>query len=101
MILDIAHHMSFLQPLHFGNWFYFRILATEHDTELILLERAVATLNRGLAEYILNNAVFWDEAPCSFYVNRRFGGCSLQPTAHAGSSLANFPPLKTEEIQSS
>jgi hypothetical protein len=50
MILDFIHHLSLLQLLHFGNWFYFRLQATEHDAKLILLEQAVATLNRGLAE---------------------------------------------------
>jgi hypothetical protein len=63
-----------------------------------------------------NNAVFWDVAPCSSCVNRRFGetyrlnlqdrkirerATSLQPPAHAGSSLADFSTLKMEEIRSS
>jgi hypothetical protein len=47
----------------------------------------------------MKNAVFWDVAPCRSCVNRRFGGTyrvhlqgrlSLQPPAHAGSSLSDF-----------
>jgi hypothetical protein len=54
----------------------------------------------------MKNAVFWDVAPCSSCVNRRFGGtyrivCSLQPPAYAGSSLADFFTLKMEAICSS
>jgi hypothetical protein len=60
----------------------------------------------------LKNAVFWDVAPCRSCVNRRFGGMyrlhlqggkslSLQPPAHAGSSLADFSTLKTEAIRAS
>jgi hypothetical protein len=77
------------------------------------------------------NAVFWDVAPCRYCVNRRFEGTyrlhlqgiripqarnqreqvaadwvtsrklSLQPPAHAGSSLADFFTLKMEAIRSS
>jgi hypothetical protein len=44
------------------------------------------------------NAVFWDVAPCRYCINRRFGGMyrlhlcklSLQPPAHAGSSLVDI-----------
>jgi hypothetical protein len=69
----------------------------------------------------MKNAVFWDVAPCRSFVNRRFGGiyrlhlqgrkirergtnvsrCSLQPPAHAGSSLADFYTLKMRPILSS
>jgi hypothetical protein len=38
----------------------------------------------------MKKAVFWDVAQCS-----------LQPPAHAGSSLAEFSTLKMEEIHSS
>jgi hypothetical protein len=60
----------------------------------------------------MKNAVFWDVAPCKYFVNRRFGGTyrlhlqgirnpramnqreqvalSLQLYAHAGSSLVDF-----------
>jgi hypothetical protein len=63
----------------------------------------------------MENAVFWDVAPCRYFVNRRFGGTyflhlqgirnsrainqseqvavdshELQPPAHADSSLADF-----------
>jgi hypothetical protein len=54
----------------------------------------------------MKNVVLWDVAPCRSCVNRRFGGMyrlrlSLQPPAHAGSSLANFSTLKMEAICSS
>jgi hypothetical protein len=63
----------------------------------------------------MKNAVFWDVAPCrSSGLSRRFGGTyrlhlkgrkirerSLQPPAHAGSSLADFSTLKMEAIRSS
>jgi hypothetical protein len=55
----------------------------------------------------MKNAVFWDMAPCRYFVNRRFGGTyhphfqgmrnpramnqrELQPPAYAGSLLADF-----------
>jgi hypothetical protein len=62
------------------------------------------------------NAVFWDVVPCRSCVNRRFEGMyilhlegrkirergsSLQPPAHACSSLADFSNLKMEAIGSS
>jgi hypothetical protein len=69
---------------------------------------------------LLKNAVFWDVALCRSCVNRRFGGTyrhlqgrkvrelgtsvrrlSLQPPAHAGSSLADFSTLNMEAIRSS
>jgi hypothetical protein len=62
----------------------------------------------------MKNAVFWDVAPCTSCVNRRFGGTyrlhlqgrkirenSLQPPADAGSSIADFSALKMEAIRSS
>jgi hypothetical protein len=67
----------------------------------------------------LKNAVYWDVMPCRSYVNRHFGGTyclhlqgrkirergalgyRLQPSAHAGSSLADFSTLKMEAIRSS
>jgi hypothetical protein len=66
----------------------------------------------------MKNAVFWYVLPCSYCVNRRFrgmyclpfcpyiSGCfrlalSLQPPAHALSSLADFSILKMEAIRSS
>jgi hypothetical protein len=64
----------------------------------------------------MKNAVFWDVALCRSCVNRRFGGtrrlhlqgrrirervCSVQPPAHAGSSLADYSTLKIETIRSS
>jgi hypothetical protein len=66
----------------------------------------------------MKNVVFWDVALCRSCVNRCFGGTyrlhlqgrkirergirnSLQPPAHAGSSLANFSTLKMEPIRSS
>jgi hypothetical protein len=62
----------------------------------------------------MKNAVFWDVAPCRSCVHRRFGGTyrlhlqgrkirdlSLQPLAHAGSSLADVSTLKVVEIHSS
>jgi hypothetical protein len=65
-----------------------------------------------LTAVTMKNAVFWDVAPCRSCVNRRFGGTyhlllqgrkirSLQPPAHAGSSLADFSTLKMEAIISS
>jgi hypothetical protein len=51
---------------------------------------------------ILKNAVFWDVAPCRYFVNRRFGGTdrfqrlhqreqvAVELNAHAGSSLVDF-----------
>jgi hypothetical protein len=46
-------------------------------------------------ELILNakNAVFWEVAPCRYYLNRRFGGTyriHRQPHAPGGFSLADF-----------
>jgi hypothetical protein len=48
----------------------------------------------------MKNAVFWDVAPCRYFLTdvseeRTAGGCrlstgSLQPPAHAGSSLDDF-----------
>jgi hypothetical protein len=54
----------------------------------------------------MKNAVFWDMAPCSPFVNRRFGGTyrlhlQSEPPAHAGTSLADFSTLKMETIRSS
>jgi hypothetical protein len=75
----------------------------------------------------MKNAVFWDVAPCTSCVNRRFGGtyrlrlqgrksaseitsvCRwqqteptwLRPPAHAGFSLADFSILKMEALRSS
>jgi hypothetical protein len=51
----------------------------------------------------MKNAVFWYVAPCTSWLNRRFGGTyrSLQPLAYAGSSLADFSTLKMEAIRSS
>jgi hypothetical protein len=56
----------------------------------------------------MKNAVFWDVAPCRSCVNRRFGRTyrlhiqgSLQPSAHTGSSLADFSTLKVEATRSS
>jgi hypothetical protein len=64
----------------------------------------------------MTNAIFRDVAPCTFCVNRCFGGTyhlhlrgewvlstggCLQPPAHAGSSLADFSTLKIEAIHSS
>jgi hypothetical protein len=56
----------------------------------------------------MKNAVFWDVAQCRYCVNRSFGGTyrlhlqgSLQPPAHAGSSLADFSTMKIEAISSS
>jgi hypothetical protein len=39
----------------------------------------------------MKNAVFWDVAPCR--------SCSLQPPAHAGSSLTDFSTLKMDTIR--
>jgi hypothetical protein len=39
----------------------------------------------------MKNAVVWD--------GRRVAACSLQPPAHAGSSLADFSTLKMEAIR--
>jgi hypothetical protein len=55
------------------------------------------------------NAVFWDVAPCRSCVNPHFGGTSVhtkstrsvQPPAHASSSLADFSSMKMEAIRSS
>jgi hypothetical protein len=45
-------------------------------------------------EVTMKNAVFWDVEPCISCLYWRFGGIyrlsSLQPSAHAGSSLADF-----------
>jgi hypothetical protein len=57
----------------------------------------------------MKNAVFWDVVLYSSCVNRHFGGTyslhlqgrSLQPPAHAGSSLVNVSTLKMEAIRSS
>jgi hypothetical protein len=57
----------------------------------------------------LKYTVFWDVVPCRSCVHRRFGGtyrlhlqdCSLQPSAHAGSSLTDFFTLTMEAIRSS
>jgi hypothetical protein len=63
----------------------------------------------------MKNAVFWDVAPCSFCVNRSFGGThrlrlqgrkirepgTSEQVAASGSSLANFSTLKMEAIRSS
>jgi hypothetical protein len=50
----------------------------------------------------MKNAVFWDVAPCRSCVNRRFGGTYRQvPSAHAGSSFADFSTLKMEATRSS
>jgi hypothetical protein len=67
----------------------------------------------------MKNAVFWDVAPCRSCVTRCFGGTyrlhlqgrkihergtnvsSLQPSAHAGSTLADFSTIKVEAIRSS
>jgi hypothetical protein len=52
---------------------------------------------------IIKNSVFWDVVTCRSCVDSRFGGktavCSLQPPAHAGSSLADFYTLKMEAIR--
>jgi hypothetical protein len=48
----------------------------------------------------MKSAVFWDVAPCSFCVNRRFKR-NVSTTAHAGSSLAKFSTRKMEAIRSS
>jgi hypothetical protein len=59
----------------------------------------------------MKNAVFWDMAPCRYFVKRRFGGTYhlhltvwLSAPAHARSSLAVvlfFSNLKMEAIRSS
>jgi hypothetical protein len=56
----------------------------------------------------MKNAVFWDVAPCRSCVNRRFRlqgvfdwWFSLQPPAHAGSTLTDFSTMKMEAIHSS
>jgi hypothetical protein len=50
----------------------------------------------------MKNAVFWDVAPCTSCVNRRFGRMyrlHLQPPAHAGFSLGDFSTLKMEALR--
>jgi hypothetical protein len=48
----------------------------------------------------MKNAVFWDVAPCRYFVNRRFGGTyRLHLQAHAGSSLVDSYTLKMEVIR--
>jgi hypothetical protein len=44
----------------------------------------------------MKNAVFWDVAPGR---PARVGDWFLQPTAHAGSSLVDFPTLKMEAMR--
>jgi hypothetical protein len=47
----------------------------------------------------MKNAVFWDEAPCGFIINRRFGGtCRLHPQGRRNNvseekSFSNCPTL--------
>jgi hypothetical protein len=51
----------------------------------------------------MKNAIFWDVASCRSCVNRRSSetSVSLQPPAHAGSSLTDFSTLKMDAIRSS
>jgi hypothetical protein len=49
---------------------------------------------------VFKKALLWDVALCRSWVKRRFG-CRVQPSAHAGSSPADFSTLKMEAICSS
>jgi hypothetical protein len=72
------------------------IIITYIHTIISHITCVVAYSQRKHAMY-MKNAVFWDVAPCRCCVNR----LSLQPPAHAGSSLADFSTLKMEAIRSS
>jgi hypothetical protein len=84
-----------------------------------LPDYTVSSVRNPLSTFKLKNAVFWGVAPCRFCVNRCFRGTyclhlqvrkireratnvrSLQPPAHACSSLADFSTLKMEMIRPS
>jgi hypothetical protein len=55
-----------------------------------------------LTAIVMNIATFWDIAPCSPYVNRRFGQMFLPShLLHAGSLLGSFSKQNMEVIFSS
>jgi hypothetical protein len=105
----LRQHSVYQKPL----FFFLRLFILSYAKFIYYLRFEVFTA------VTVKNAVFCDVAPCKSCVNRRFGGkyhlhlqgreirerrtsvSSLQPPAHAGSSLADFSTLKMEVIRCS